>query len=511
MKNNENAIESILIKIFLIVNILIYIYFFAVSFVFSWVNLNVKDEMVYMQKDNIIINAISLVVIAGLLLVAYRILKQKEIKNIKRFVYIISVVSAVLGLIWVFASRTVPKGDQEHLVLAASEINHGGNSFFQNGGYLAECPHQLGIVSVMRVLYTLFGDGNYTSFKVLSCLSLIAIIICTYRIAKALSRDNKLVELLAVTLNFIFIPMYCYTSFVYGEILSTVCMLIAFTFFIESFEQFSIWKCVGLGIFSGLSVAVKENSIIALIAMLGVLAVKLIINNKRIEITALIVAIVIGLLGQSSIMNVLYKDYKVEGTEAMPSLLWVAMGLNEDYETPGWYNLYNFAVFEKYNYDADKSAEDAKKVINSFVEEKKANPKSLVSFIVKKSASQWSGPMYQGFVMNNALEEEDSFVAKNIINNTSNWKVFDSLMNIYQILCYLGLLVWAMVRYKRNGHLEDYVILITIFGGFLFSIMWEAKTRYILPYAIMIIPYAAVGIYNSVEFINAKIQKRVKK
>ena len=81
MKNNENAIESILIKIFLTVNILIYIYFFAVSFVFSWVNLNVKDEMVYMQKDNIIVNAISLVVIAGLLLVAYRFLKQKQVEK----------------------------------------------------------------------------------------------------------------------------------------------------------------------------------------------------------------------------------------------------------------------------------------------------------------------------------------------------------------------------------------------------------------------------------------------
>ena len=38
------------------------------------------------------------------------------------------------------------------------------------------------------------------------------------------------------------------------------------------------------------------------------------------------------------------------------------------------------------------------------------------------------------------------------------------------------------------------VIFVGIFGGFLFHMLWEANSRYILTYACMLIPYAASGL-----------------
>ena len=43
--------------------------------------------------------------------------------------------------------------------------------------------------------------------------------------------------------------------------------------------------------------------------------------------------------------------------------------------------------------------------------------------------------------------------------------------------------------------MSDCLPAITILGGFLFSIIWEAKSRYVLPYYVLMIVYAAYGIY----------------
>ena len=47
------------------------------------------------------------------------------------------------------------------------------------------------------------------------------------------------------------------------------------------------------------------------------------------------------------------------------------------------------------------------------------------------------------------------------------------------------------------------VLLVTVFGGFLFHMLWEAKGRYILPYFVMMLPMAAVGLAELTERVSA--------
>ena len=56
--------------------------------------------------------------------------------------------------------------------------------------------------------------------------------------------------------------------------------------------------------------------------------------------------------------------------------------------------------------------------------------------------------------------------------------------------------------------MEWYLLLIAVFGGFLFSLMWEAKTRYILPYLFMQIPYMAMGINEIITVMEQKIERK---
>ena len=77
-------------------------------------------------------------------------------------------------------------------------------------------------------------------------------------------------------------------------------------------------------------------------------------------------------------------------------------------------------------------------------------------------------------------------------------------MDAYQITIYVFTLLWLIVCFKHTGTLENYMIPITAFGGMLFSILWEAKTRYMFPYYLMIIVLAAVGMAHFAEFIKTK-------
>ena len=45
-------------------------------------------------------------------------------------------------------------------------------------------------------------------------------------------------------------------------------------------------------------------------------------------------------------------------------------------------------------------------------------------------------------------------------------------------------------------------------GGFGFHVLWEAKSRYIIPYVLILIPVASMGISSFVEILEGKIKNR---
>ena len=102
-----------------------------------------------------------------------------------------------------------------------------------------------------------------------------------------------------------------------------------------------------------------------------------------------------------------------------------------------------------------------------------------IDFYSRKLGAQWEAPMYQCYVM-----------------------------NIYQILLYGGVFVYLLAGRKKEQQIEHYVLLIGVFGGFLFSAMWEAKARYVFPYLMMMISYAAAGITVCVSWISNRIRNR---
>ena len=506
----QTKIENVLKRILLIITLLMYGFLFVFSFLFSWENSSdLADEHVYRMNDSLLLNIGGAIIVALLIFVIGKCFSRADERKIDIIATCLFGLTTIFCIYWVFASGTAPQADQLKICTAASEMNAGDYSFLQKGGYLAECPHQLGIVTVLRILFAVFGDGNYKSFQVLSALSVFLLLNSGYYIVKDLS-GNKVAGGLYVLASITCFPMIFYTAFVYGEIISTAFIMLAFCMLISLFDEFRVYKLVCLFLGLAISVFVRENSLIPAVAILGILIIKTILYRKKTFVYALVVSL-FAVFCASVITSALYSSHTPDDANSMPSILYIAMGTNDAGGYSGWYDGSNFDLFEENDCDPELASEAAKAVLADRLNDYKNSPIEAVMFYIRKICAQWSAPMYQSIAMNNNIVDEQSGLAEAIYYNASVKDFLDSFMNIHQLAVFFAMIVWIIKEWNVSVHLEKYVILITIFGGFLFSIIWEAKSRYVFPYYVMMIPLAVIGMMEIYYLLDSGFSRKKSK
>ena len=60
---------------------------------------------------------------------------------------------------------------------------------------------------------------------------------------------------------------------------------------------------------------------------------------------------------------------------------------------------------------------------------------------------------------------------------------------------------------KTEFAVMNYFYIIYFIGGFLFSLLWEAKPRYVFPYFYICLPLAAVSLYRITTFLTTWISR----
>ena len=88
-------------------------------------------------------------------------------------------------------------------------------------------------------------------------------------------------------------------------------------------------------------------------------------------------------------------------------------------------------------------------------------------------------------------------------------RLFLYFANEYQWILY-GCALIGMLSLRKKCTLEQLFFALIILGGFFFHVMWEAKTRYVMVYALLLIPYAALGCDWIMYSLNAKFSIRKK-
>lgn len=469
----------------------------------------VTDEHIYFQKDSILFNLLLIGIVLAVLYLYGKLEKlfaQKWRRNI--LVTVVCVLAVLFGIYWVKTTHTYPQGDQEYILVYARLFSWGDFTALQDGEYLAIYPQQLGMLTLLRWLRVLYGNNEYLMFQYLTAVLLPAIIVPGVKAVRYISKDNVRIELYYLLFVFTCFPMYAYTPFVYGDLISLEVGMIAVWAFLSCLERFRIWKLVWLGTSMGFAVFVRENSIILAIALAIVVVIKLIFDSeRRRHVLAMGIAMILGIVCFQGVLELTYRNVRDNEADAIPASTFIVMGLNDDYGHPGWDNWYGYDLFFECDRDAAATTKRAMEDLKSYINLYKNDPSYMVDFFTRKILSQWNAPMYQCIVMNNRLIDDQGKIARNIYEQGILFKWINNYMNVYQLILYASILFLLLVKRKEWGEIDKYALLIAVIGGFFFSLMWEAKTRYVMPYLFMQLPYMAIGVNEMIKLIEAKYLK----
>ena len=67
------------------------------------------------------------------------------------------------------------------------------------------------------------------------------------------------------------------------------------------------------------------------------------------------------------------------------------------------------------------------------------------------------------------------------------------IMKVFQVFVYVFTFIFAINIYRKKEEVLT-IIPIAFIGGTLFHMIWEAKSRYVFPYFVFLIPLAAYGL-----------------
>lgn len=499
--------EERLAKIFCAFSSLLFAVLFCLSLVETWINdYDLIEEYVSPVGDSIVWNLVLLCLFALGALLVYRWQNAGKPKwNMDLIAGIVSVLAGIFCVYWVGAVDAAPQADQFYICSQAEAFENGNYEGLHLGQYAGLFRHQLGQITFLRLLFKVFGNGNYQAFQYLNALMVPVLIYSGYEIVKRLSDKKRIVAGLYLFLMGTCVPLYGYVPFVYGEMISTALTMFAAWMFLWALERFSWVKVLLLSIALGAAVQFRKNTLIFIIAFVIVAGIRL-CRGWNWRIPVILGSILLSILLFQTYINVTYEKLIPEDSQAVPSVVYIAMGVNDDNGRAGWHNYYDQLAMAENDYDVDKTKQAVKEYLKEFWETNKDNPAYLADFYYRKLASQWNAPMYQCLAMNNNFAEEPKGLAKQVY--FGNLRGFlEAEMNLHQLVVYGAVLSLLLIIRKKWHQIEKYLLLIGVFGGFLFSMMWEAKTRYVFPYYLAMLPYAAVGIYELLKWLNKKYEE----
>lgn len=504
---------------------------FVSSFLATSYASDMTSQQVLTKSDNILWNLAGLAVFALLFALTQKFVSQNAAKRLPLLFYLLCAWCLAIGAVLILFSKTVPAADAMSVYSAAEALASGDTSVIHpTDSYLSYYPHQVGLMSFFELMirmWRLFPSGlhAYHAIKCIYVLLAIIIILFQYRTIRLFGDDPGAGcgYLLLMGWN---LPFLMYTSFVYGEIPSFAAVSIGIYYLIrlvrgtasDSVRLTARHFLLSL-LFLTLSVLLRQNALVVIIAVLIVTLFQSLRQHRPLLLLFAALCAVCSL----SVLPIVQKTYEHRAGSSLsagaPPISYLAMGMQESSRGKGWHNGFDFVTYQESGLDTQAASAVSRAAIMERLDYFKAHPKYAADFYLYKYLSQWVDGTYacrQATLATFGGRQE--FFNSLYVGELS--KYFITYGNHYQNLIYLGAFLFCLGNIapigRRRGKaswqtqkplpagqpaaadalsgLPLYLGLIAVFGGFWFHMAWEANARYIFPYSLLLVPYAACGL-----------------
>lgn len=316
-------------------------------------------------------------------------------------------------------------------------------------------------------------------------------------------------------------------------------------------------------LFLTLSVMLRKNSLIPVIAVLLVLLFEALRpgRNGKMRLGLLIMAVCLAVTSVG-ILPLVQKCYEKKAGNTLSSgvtaMSYLAMGMQEASRGCGWYNGFNIDTYDTAGMDTALANEISRLAIDERLAYFREHPGYTADFYLHKHLSQWADGTYASRQATLATYGGRSAFFKEVYEGSLSGGYIE-WCNAWQNVLYLGVLVFCIDSLKKRrkskvvGHMADqtaghtagctadhmtdqlgadrlgadrhgadrhganrlaadrlyiYVGLIAVLGGFLFHTFWEANSRYIFSYSLLLMPYCGAGVYTGICRIRDGVRSR---
>ena len=489
---------------------------------------NPYSELINFDNDQIIVN-ISLIILT---LLAFIALMRRNIRlsgvNSRFVIFVMLFVTTIVSLVWVNLVQSKASGDALILLNTARDAARDRyGSFFSsydyygNYSYYLYYPFRLGYVFFAEILYRIFGAGSSDLlFQIPNVIALDFAFAAVVMITKRLFNRKGITNATAVVLTVCLQPMFM-TTYTYGIIIGLSLSLWSVYFTIRYMQDNKLLHAGIAALLISLAVLIRYNNMIVLAALCIALILHT-IGSKRFLALAAAAVMVIGSVGLQKLVIFSYSQRSgAELNTQVSHVLYGYLGVSDSTMAPGWYNGLEMTTLRdaaklsqsgKIDSEAVKAADEkAWKGIGSRLDFLSKNG-LLGEFFKKKLLSQFNEPSFESVWLSQVRKHDipegealPSLVTSVYTGGLS--KLLDHWFEYYNMIVYLSFtagMIWMV--YRRKTDPCTVILPLTVLGGVLYHMMFEGKSQYILPYFVMLIPFAVYGLAETVKLLTRKTE-----
>lgn len=511
-------------KIILTIGILLCLVVFTLNIFSISTIVDNLSEKVTTRLCNPIEIIITTIIILTIIAIVKKIMKKPKDKKTKIIIIVsVLIVYVIFQVIWIYLRQALPIFDQQNVYETAVKIYENKIEELKNSQYLELYPQQLTLATIYVCIFKIVYSTNLITLQYLNAIANVMTILGLLLITKQIGKDYKVskVKLLVISLLFITLPLL--STFIYGDLLSLPMSIFSIYFIMKYVENNKSMYAIISAIFMAIAYMLRMNNLIYIIALVIYILLDILkIQNKNIKNIIkkgiiLILFIAISILPANMIKTYWQNKLELDKTKSFPTFGFICIGMEGGDRANGWYNSYAIWAFENIETAKERYKDEVSNRIQYFAQ----NPIDFVKFYTLKITSMWTENTYAGLWYNQTYNfGQIQGMEKTSEEQTLAWKV-DELVKMLTkplyllqkavILIIFGTTILAMIKHRKNISNEVLLLIIIFIGGFLFHILWEAKSRYIIPYIITLIPIVAIEIEDYLIEIIKRIKSKNKK
>jgi len=451
-------------------------------------------------SEHITINImqVSSFVIVGLMVTGlYWLLKKATLfeKIAKKWKVVICIIALLVYLIaqviWINYRQATPGWDSKAVHTIAVDMYEGDLEAISKSEYATKNPHQIPLAFMESLVFRVTGNTNPKTLQYINALCNVMIIIALGFIGKEILNKSKFI---AMIIGMFFVSIALLSTFVYGDIIGLACSLWS-VYFLIKYNKSEKWYWVLLSaVLMAVAMVFRKNMLIFMAAEVIYLLINIItrkpkIKKTLIDVGVIIAFILISFMPSKIIIGVIQNKCNLNNDNQIPTTTYLYIGMTDGYRGSGWYN-------DNAKWAWEKTIPEAKKIYSEAIVERVkeliTNPIELIKFYAKKNISMYAENTYAALFYNQTYnfdetgstdKEKDEF----LISQQDRLQLYQKALIILIFACTLLLLI----KNKKCISNDELLLLIIFMGGFIFHNLWEAKSRYIIPYLVVLIPLAS--------------------